>query len=351
MKKSLGAMSTLVSAAAAAVFLLGACSSGDAGQAAEEPAAAVAESPAAAVAESPAADTAAAEPLKFACILKDTSATFWKAVVAGCEQAAADLGVEVTILSGTTDMDIEGSVANFEDAITGGYAGIAIAPSDSVALVPTLEKAVAAGVPVVAMDTGFESDAALSTVASDSVAGAKAATVYLAEAIGGKGKVAMLACPLSISTCKDLATGFDEAIKAYPEITVVGKPLTNADRVLSFNAMQDILSAHPDLAGFFGISSAEGMGGMEAAEQAGKSVVGVSRNCALDELNSIESGKGLTACLAQFPKQMGYLAIKSLVDYNKGASILAKQDSGLLIIDKPRAKEFIDLGEFNGSPD
>ena len=43
--------------------------------------------------------------------------------------------------------------------------------------------------------------------------------------------------------------------------------------------------------------------------------------------------------------------VKSLVDYNKGASIPAKQDSGLLIIDKARAKEFIDLGEFNGSPD
>lgn len=187
-------------------------------------------------------------------------------MIAGCEQAAADLGVEVTVLSGTADQDIEGGVANFEDAITGGYAGIAIAPSDSVALVPTLEKAVAAGVPVVAMDTAFDGEGALSTVASDSVAGAKAATEYLAEAIGGKGKIAMLACTLSISTCKDLDTGFEEAIKAYPNITVVGKPLTNASREEAFNAMQDLLTAHPDIAGFFAIAGPDGMGGIEAVQ-------------------------------------------------------------------------------------
>lgn len=345
MSKSGRAMFTRACAAAAAVLVLGACSSGDSGEAASDTAAeaAVAE-------EAPAEEAPAAEPLKFACIVKDQSATFFAAMVAGCEQAAAELGVEVTVLSGTADQDIEGAVANFEDAITGGYAGIAIAPSDSVALVPTLEKAVAAGVPVVAMDTAFDGAGALSTVASDSVAGAKAATEYLVQAIGGEGKIAMLACVLTVSTCKDLDTGFEEVVKANPGITVVGKPLTNGNREEGFNAMQDILTAHPDLKGFFAISNQEGIGGIEAASNAGVSVVGVSRNCTIEELTSIASGKGLTACLAQFPKQMGYLAIKSLVDANSGASVPLKQDSGLLILDKQRAQEFIDLGEFNGSP-
>jgi len=337
---------------AAAALVLGACSLvNDPDEATSDTAAetAVAEE-APAQTEAPALEEAPAEPLKFACIVKDQSATFFMAMVAGCEQAAADLGVEVAVLSGTADQDIEGSVANFEDAITGGYAGIAIAPSDSVALVPTLEKAVAAGVPVVAMDTAFDGEGALSTVASDSVAGAKAATEYLVKAIGGKGKIAMLSCTQSISTCKDLDTGFEEVMKANPGITVVGKPLTNASREEAFNAMQDLLLAHPDLAGFFAIAGPDGMGGIEAVQQAGASVIGVSRNCALDELNSIASGKGLTACLAQFPKQMGYLAIKSLVDVNSGGSVNPRQDSGLLILDKQRAQEFIDLGEFNGSP-
>ncbi|MBU6147672.1 MAG: sugar ABC transporter substrate-binding protein [Actinomycetales bacterium] len=330
-----GARSAIaVCAALGAVFALASCS----GQSASEEPTATSE------------EAAAEAPLKFACIVKDQSATFFAGMVAGCEQAAAEFGVEVTILSGTADQDIEGSIANFEDAITGGYDGIAIAPSDSVALVPTLEKAVAAGIPVVALDTPFDGPGTVSTVATDNVAGAIAATQYLAEALGGKGKVAMLACTLSIGTCKQLDTGFTEAIAAYPDITVVGKPLTNGSREEAFNAMQDLLTAHPDLAGFFAIAGPDGMGGIEAVQQSGKSVVGVSRNCALDELNSINSGTGLRACMAQFPKQMGYVGIKTLIDAAKGVAVSENQDSGFLILDKERAQEFIDLGEFNGSP-
>jgi ribose transport system substrate-binding protein len=293
-------------------------------------------------------------PLLFYCQVKDASAVFWQGAILGCQQAAAELGpdkVELRFTTGLEDQKIEESITAFEDALTAGADGIVLAPADSVALIPAVQKANALGIPVVAMDTTVDKPAKLlSTVATDNFNGVMDATVRMIEALGGKGKFAIMTCPSTISTCRDITSGFVAAVEQFPEAEIVAMPLACPFRDKAYEACTDILIAHPDLAGVFGGSGQDGLGAAEALRDAGSSALVVSRNCSMEELEAVEDGL-LHACFAQFPRLMGYKGIMDLWAYYQGEEVTSYTDSGSDYVMKGRAQEYIDLGEWMGPPE
>jgi ribose transport system substrate-binding protein len=293
-------------------------------------------------------------PLRIYCQVKDASAVFWQGAILGCQQAAEELGpdkVELIFTTGTSDMGVEDSIKAFEDALAAGADGIVLAPADSAALVPSVQEANEMGIPVVAMDTAVDAPAnLLSTVATDNFNGVMDAVARLIEDAGGKGKFALTACPSTISTCRDITSGFIAALEQFPEAEVVAMPLACPSREKGYNALQDILVAHPDLAGVFGCSGQDGLGAAEAIRDAGSSALVVTRNCSMEELESVSDGL-LHACFAQYPRLMGYRGVMALYEHYQGMAVETYTDSGSDYVGQDKVQSYIDLGEWMGPPE
>ncbi len=121
-----------------------------------------------------------------AVIPKSQAHIFWQTVHAGANAAGRDLAVRVEWKAPTTETDYAEQVRIFEDFITQRVDGIVLAPTDRKALVPYIERATKAGIPLTIFDSGADTDQYVSFVATDNYQGGVMAAERMAEILGGK---------------------------------------------------------------------------------------------------------------------------------------------------------------------
>ena len=129
-------------------------------------------------------------------ITKTNTNPFFVKMKEGAEAKAKELGMELRSYAGKYDGDNEGQVEAIESLIAAGAKGILITPSDSAAIVPTVQRARDAGVLVIALDTQLEpSDAADATFATDNFEAGELIGEWAAAKLGDEAedaKIAML---------------------------------------------------------------------------------------------------------------------------------------------------------------
>ena len=127
-----------------------------------------------------------------AVIPKGTTHSFWNSVLAGAQKAAKENHVEIFWTGPDREGDREKQIQIVEDFIVKKVAGIVLAPTDAGALVPVVERAAAARIPVVIIDSNIDTDKRVSFVATDNYAGGALAAKHMAKLLRGKGKVAVI---------------------------------------------------------------------------------------------------------------------------------------------------------------
>ena len=172
------------------------------------------------------------------------------------------------------DSDPAKQTQQIEDFIQQGVDAIAIAPADPVGLVPVMESAVDAGIPVVVYDNIVESDKISTTVGFDYMDDGKQVgdwTVdYINKNLGGKAKVAIIDFMQSPIVCGQRATGFENAVKSLPGVEVVTRQDGKATRADAMSVMENILTANPDINVVYGINLDTCAGAKAAIEAAGR---------------------------------------------------------------------------------
>ena len=157
-----------------------------------------------------------------AIISKGFQHQFWQAVQKGAEDTAASLGVDFTYEGPENESQVDKQMEQLEAALAKNPSALCFAALDSKAAIPLLEKAKAAGIPVIAFDSGVDSDIPITTAATDSVASAALAADKMVELIGGSGKVAIVAQDQTSRTGIDRVAGFKDQIESeYPKVTSV----------------------------------------------------------------------------------------------------------------------------------
>ena len=116
---------------------------------------------------------------------------FWQAVKAGAEQAAAEFDVEVTFEGAATEGSVEQQIQLLQTVIDKHPDAIGFAAIDSQAAGPLMQQASDDGIPVIAFDSGVDSDVPLTTATTDNLAAAAEAAEHMAELINHTGKVAL----------------------------------------------------------------------------------------------------------------------------------------------------------------
>lgn len=245
--------------------------------------------------------------------------TFFKDLEAGVRDAAAKNGFDVVVVA--CEMDPARQAAQIEDFVAQKVAAILAAPCDSSAIAPALAGPEQAGIPVFTADIAAHGGKVVSHVASDNVQGGRLAGQTLASLIGGTGKIAIIDHP-TVASVQERVRGFEEALKAFPQITIVARPSSDGQRARATQVMEDLLQAHPDLAGVFGINDDSALGATSVLESAGRTNIVVVGYDATDEAQAaIRRGSPLKADIIQHPRRIGESAVDLIARHLKGEQV------------------------------
>jgi ribose transport system substrate-binding protein len=207
------------------------------------------------------------------------------------------------------EMDPARQAAQIEDFVTQQVDAILLAPCDSNAVVPYLQTAEQAGIPVFTADIAANGGRVVSHVASDNIEGGRLAARTLAELIGGSGDIIIIDHP-EVASVQDRVKGFDEAIAAFPSVNIVARPSASGQRARAMAVMEDMLQAHQSLKGVFGINDDSALGALAVLEAAGRTDVVIVGFDATEEAQAaIRRGSMLKADVMQHPDEIGRTAV------------------------------------------
>jgi ribose transport system substrate-binding protein len=247
---------------------------------------------------------------------------FYQELEAGLREAAARHGLELSVQAG--EFDVARQKDQLDSFLVSGVAAIVVAPCDSRSIGTTIQAANRAGVPVFTADIAVLADGVqvVSHVASDNVAGGRLAADALALALGSRGTVAIIDHP-EVESVIARVRGFEERLAAaYPEMRVVAKLSGRGSKDIAFRTAEDVLQAHPDLDGIFGINDDSALGALAAVEKAGRSgrVTIVGFDAIPEARAAIAAGK-IYADVIQQPREIGSRTVDAVAAYLAGTPV------------------------------
>jgi ribose transport system substrate-binding protein len=261
---------------------------------------------------------------------------FWQAVQDGAQKAAKEYGARITFEGPDSETDVDEQIQMLQTALDKSPDAVGFAALDSQASIPLMMQAEQSDIPVVAFDSGVESDVPVATAATDNKAAAALAAKKMAEEIGGQGKVALVVHDQTSISGIDRRDGFVEYMKQNePGVEIVDIQYGGGDQLKSTDLAKTIMQAHPDLAGIFGANEGSAIGVANAVREMGKAgdlaVVGFDSGQA--QINAIKSGV-MTGAITQDPIDIGYQTVKTAVAAVEGKNVPEVIDTDFYWYDK-----------------
>ncbi|WP_100962254.1 sugar ABC transporter substrate-binding protein [Bosea sp. FBZP-16] len=291
-------------------------------------------------------------------ITKTNTNPFFVKMKAGAEEAAKANGVELRSFAGKIDGDNDGQVAAVENLIASGAKGILITPNDSRAIVPAIEKARAAGILVIALDTPLDPPtAADATFATDNFLAGELIGQWAAKTLGAKAasaKIAMLDLnvnQISVDVARDqgflkgfgIDVGNPAKIGDEKDARIVGHDVTLGSEEGGRKAMENLLQKDPGVSVVYTINEPAAAGAYEALRSVGreKGVLIISVDGGCPGVRNVKDGV-IGATSMQFPLLMAAKGVEAVKKYaTDGAKPQASPGLGFvntgveLVTDKP----------------
>lgn len=297
----------------------------------------------------------AAEAYKIAVIPKGTTHEFWKAIHAGARKAEMELKAEGTnvqvIWKGPLkEDDREQQIQVVENFVGQRVSGIVLAPLDRRGLVAPVETAVRGKIPVVVIDSGIESKAPSSFIATDNREGGRIAGRELGKLLGGKGNVIMLRLQVGSASTEEREEGFLEVMKKdFPNIKLLSTDQhAGATRDTAKRVSENLLNRFGrQVNGIFCCNESSGAGMLLALRDAGLAG-GKVKLVAFDSGETLNAGLmagDIQGLVVQNPMRMGYLGVKTMVAVLRGEKVPPVIDTGVGYVTKANfnAPEMADI--------
>lgn len=268
--------------------------------------------------------------LRIAVIPKGTSHEFWKSVEAGARKAAKEFNVEISWKGPTGEGDTAEEIKIVESFVIDEYDGICMAPLDAVALRKAVDQALAANIPVVIFDSALRDDHGITSyVATNNERGGQRAGEYLAELLGGKGRVILMRYQVGSASTEAREKGFLEAIAKFKDIEVISSDQYSGEtEEKAINQGESLLSKFAGkVDGIFCPNESSASGMLTALERDTNGLAGKVKFVGFDSgdnlVRGLKSGH-LQATVLQDPVQMGYDAVRVMVEKLQGKTVPAR---------------------------
>ncbi len=271
-----------------------------------------------------------------AIVSKGSQHQFWQAVQKGATDEAAAKGATITYEGPASESEVDKQLTMLQTALDKKPAAICFAALDSKAAGPLLQKAKDAKIPVVGFDSGVDSDIPVTTVSTDNIAAAGEAADQMAKLIGDAGKVAVIVHDQTSQTGTTRRDGFVNRMKEkHPNIQVVAIEYGAGDPVKSADLAKAIMTANPDLKGFFGANEGSAKGVLNALKETGKEskVVAIGYDSGQQQIDAIKSGV-MAGAITQNPVGIGAKCVDAALDAIAGKTVPKTIDTGYFYYDK-----------------
>ncbi len=254
---------------------------------------------------------------------------FFKVLGDSVRVEASKRGYKALVVSG--DKDVAKQSNQIKDFIVKKVSAIVLSPCDSKSIIPVIQEANAAGIPVFTVDIPCNEPGVdiVTQVATDNFSGGKEAATAMIEALGdGGGEIAVLHFK-QVESCILRVNGFREVIDAHnasgkSKIEIVAELESGGAKDIGFKAMEDALQANPNLRGVFAINDPAALGARAALEKAGKTrVLIVGFDGQPEGRQAIKDGK-IYADPIQFPDKMGVQVVDAIIRHSKGETLPAQ---------------------------
>ncbi len=247
----------------------------------------------------------------FYLIATNVNLPYWQTAAAGFKQAAAQYKVTAKV-AGPDTYDPKAELAELHSAIAAKPAGILISVADASVLQSEIDAAVAAGIPVITMDSDAAGSKRLYFIGTNNLAAGQMGGKRVIEKLGGKGNVVFFTLGGQPNTDERLK-GFKDAFVSRPEIKIVDVFDIKGDARNAFDKAQEdlALTGPKKIDAFVCLEASSGKTVADAIKRAGGGRELVAFDVDQDTLDAIKAGT-IDATIAQKPFTMGYAGLKAL---------------------------------------
>lgn len=262
-------------------------------------------------------------PPTIAVIPRTTGISLWEPEHAGAEDAARRSGLRIYWNAPTREDDVQGQIALVERIIDQRYAGLVLAPDQTLALMTPVRRALSHNIPVVIVGSPLplEPGGRLTYILSDDAATGKMAAERMGTILNGKGSVAILGVDPDIAGVLERVRSFEKTLAVeYPGVQVTEKRPGLFSVPYEQQSAEEVLHDNPHLSAILAVTTDATRGAYSAlveAHRAGKvKLIG----CDQDLLMPLMSGE-MDSVIAEDTYQMGYRAIQVLADERAGRPV------------------------------
>jgi len=266
---------------------------------------------------------------------------YWVTVEDGMKAGNEQFGVDTQYV-GPTEINIDEQIKDIETAIASKVDGIITMALDPTAFTPVINKAVAAGIPIVLIDTDApDSDRNFYAGTSNYAAGFEAGKAMI-DATGGNANIGIITGAINAANLIERIDGFTDAIKDQPNMQILAVEPSDTDLLKATEKAQSLLQTYPDLDAFFGVSASDVQGAAKVVIEQGR--VGDISLVGFDDMDDtiayIKDGV-IYATIVQKPFEMGRLGVELLVRIMEGTAPTEQIiDTGVTIVTKDNVDNY-----------
>lgn len=285
--------------------------------------------------------SAASGTMEIGFVVKSLADQHWIIVKAGAEARAKELGVNVNFVAPNAESDVQGQVDMVQTQLGNKVAALCLAPSSPETVLPVLQQAVGANIPVLAVDTdlpGF--DQKVTFIGTGNEAAGRVGGDYAAKLVGSGKKAIILRGRLGDPTHDQRVDGIKAGLEAGG-VEVLEIKAADAEAEKAMNATQDLMNVYPDIHVVCTTADSMAQGAQRAIENAGKDISVIGFDGTIPVVELVRDGSVIKASVAQSPYKMGQMGVEYAVKAAKGETIEKRIDTGAELVTAENAAEFL----------
>jgi ribose transport system substrate-binding protein len=257
----------------------------------------------------------------FVLIPEELDNDYWRLVEEGARAAAKkyDVLLEYT---GPRQANFDDHLKTIEMSAAAKVDGIMTQGLSDEQFSPLINRIVEKGIPVITVDTDAANSKRLAYIGTDNYYSGFLAGKALIADTNGQANVAIITGSFNKNHQRQRVQGFKDAIQSEKGIRIVAIEESQISRVRAFEKAYQILQEHPEVTAFFGTSALDGIGVAEVVEKFNKQkriyIIGFDL---LKETQKYIRKGTIQATVVQEPFEMGYRAVKMMIELREGKKV------------------------------
>ncbi len=265
-------------------------------------------------------------------ILRTNNGDYWKNVTMGAQTAVKEFGINLHISAGADEGDVEGQLQTAMQSLEAQPDAIVLGANADAAFEPFLKEAAKRHIPVIAIDSILTSGKTASYIGMDNYLAGKEALREMAEHLGGKGDIAIVAYAKGGINGELRERGIRDAVAEYKGIRLVDSQTCSDE----YGACQQTVSGILDRQKVDGILSLNTETSIGVAlelkrRQAGEKIKLVGFDSSPELLELLQENQ-LQTLIVQNPFSMGYLSVKHAIEAAQGRTIPSRVEMSVELI-------------------